>query len=84
VTKSTHRVEVVRIGTIEKHPNADSLGVVRVYGYFCCVRLADWRPGDLAAYVVPDSLVPVDHPEFRFLADASKGRSHHRVKVRTI
>jgi RNA ligase (TIGR02306 family) len=82
--KSTHRVEIVRIGTIEKHPNADALGVVRVYGYACCVRLADWRPGDLAAYVVPDSLVPLDRKEFAFLADASKGKAHHRVKVRTM
>jgi RNA ligase (TIGR02306 family) len=82
--KSTHRVEVVRIGVIEKHPNADALGVVHVYGYTCCVRLADWRPGDLAAYVVPDSLVPLDRPEFAFLAPASKGRTHHRVKVRTM
>lgn len=82
--KSTHRVEVVRIGAIEKHPNADALGVVRVYGYTCCVRLADWRPGDLAAYVVPDSLVPLDRKEFAFLADASKPRAHHRVKVRTM
>ncbi len=83
-SKSTHRAEVVRIGTIEKHPNADALGVVRVYGYTCCVRLADWRPGDLAAYVVPDSLVPLDRKEFAFLADASKVRAHHRVKVRTM
>ena len=82
--KSTHRVEVVRLGAIEKHPNADALGVVHVYGYTCCVRLADWHAGDLAAYVVPDSLVPVDRPEFRFLADASKGRTHHRIKVRTM
>lgn len=84
MTKSTHRVEVVRIGTIEKHPNADALGIVRIFGYTCCVRLADWKPGDLAAYVVPDSLVPLDRPEFKFLADASKGKSQHRVKVRNM
>lgn len=82
--KSTHRVEVVRLGAVEKHPNADALGIVRVYGYTCCVRLAEWKEGDLAAYVVPDSLVPLDRPEFAFLAASSKGRTHHRIKVRTM
>jgi tRNA-binding EMAP/Myf-like protein len=29
---STHRVDVVQITEIEKHPNADALGIVRVLG----------------------------------------------------
>jgi RNA ligase (TIGR02306 family) len=74
---STHRVEVIRIGEIEKHPNADSLGIVRIYGYTCCVRLGDFQPGDLAAYIVPDSVVP-DTPAFAFL------QGHRRIKVRRL
>lgn len=70
--KSTHRVEVVRVAAVEKHPDADSLGIVRVYGYTCCIRFAEWKAGDLAAYVVPDSLVPLDRPEFAFLAQQGK------------
>jgi len=76
--KSTHRVEVVRINEIEKHPNADSLGIVRVYGYTCCVRLGDFHPGDLVAYVVPDSVVPTDVPAFAFL------NGHKRITVKRL
>ena len=47
---STHSVDVVRIAEIAKHPNADSLGLVRVFGYTCAVRLGDFHPGDLVAY----------------------------------
>jgi RNA ligase (TIGR02306 family) len=74
--KSTHRVEVVPL-VLEKHPNADKLSVVRVYGYTCCTQTDQWYTPDgtvdqLAAWVPPDSLVPVDRPEFSFLASEAK------------
>ncbi len=72
--KSTHKVEVVRI-KLEPHPNADRLQIARVFDYTCCVALGQFRDGDLAAYIVPDSVVP-DRPEFAFLGD------HRRIKVR--
>lgn len=81
--KSTHKVEVVRLGKIDKHPNADSLGIVHVFDYTVVVRLSDWKEGDLAAYVVPDSLVPVRRPEFAFLASVTKS-DLHRVKVKRL
>jgi RNA ligase (TIGR02306 family) len=68
---STHKVEVIRINEIEKHPNADSLGLVRVGGWTCAVRLGDWQPGDLAAYVEPDYVVP-DVEAFAFLKGARR------------
>jgi len=75
--KSTHKVEVVRIA-LKPHPNADQLSVVDVFdGYPCCVRTQDWKDGDLAAYVPPDSVVDVSRPEFAFL---DKGKPKHRVK----
>lgn len=61
-------VNVVRIGAIEKHPNADTLGIVTVHdGYPVCVRLDDWKPGDLAAYLPVDSVVDKSRPEFAWL-----------------
>lgn len=66
---STHRVEVVRIGEIEKHPNADTLGIVKVWGYTALVRLGDFAEGDLAAYIEPDYVVPLERIEFAFLKD---------------
>ena len=74
--KSTHRTEVIRV-RLEPHPNADSLSIVRPWGYTVCVRTADWKDGDLGAYVVPDSIVP-NSPTFAFLGE------HRRVKVRRL
>lgn len=76
---STHKVEVVPI-KLEKHPNADTLSVVQVFGGFpCCVRTADWKDGDLAAYIPPDSVVDVGRPEFVFLAKGTKTK--HRIRT---
>lgn len=77
MTKSTHRVDVVKVH-LEAHPNADSLSVVRVYGYTVCVRTADWAEGDLGAYVPPDSVVDSSRPEFAFLA------GHERIRVKRL
>lgn len=63
---STHKVEVVKLGPVRKHPNADSLGLVDVWGYTCAVRLGEWNEGDLAAYIEPDYVVPNDE-RFAFL-----------------
>src|SRR5438046_3480508 len=75
---STHKVEVVRIERIEKHENADTLGIVNVFGgYPCCVRLGDFKEGDLAAYIPPESVCPATEP-FAFLGD------HRRIKVKRL
>lgn len=42
MTKSTHKVEVVPV-VLEKHDNADSLSIVRPWGYSVCVKTADWQ-----------------------------------------
>lgn len=75
--KSTHRCEVVPI-VLEPHPNADSLSVVKIFngGYQCVVRTKDWIGADRGAFIVPDSIVPTDRPEFTFL------EGHTRVRVR--
>lgn len=65
-TKSTHKVEVVPV-VLEKHPNADSLSIIRVFGYTVCGRTSDWEGVTQAAWIPPDSLVPVNRPEFSFL-----------------
>ena len=74
--KSTHRVEVVPV-VLEKHPNADSLSVVHVYGYTVCVRTEDWQGRSLGAYLPPDSVCP-DTPMFAFLGEQK------RIKVRKL
>jgi RNA ligase (TIGR02306 family) len=73
---STHEIKVVRLGAIEKHPNADSLGITHISGYNVIVRLSDWKEGDLGVYIEPDYVVPENEPEFLFL----NGKTRIKVK----
>ena len=66
--KSTHQVEVVEV-KLTKHPNADSLSIVKIDGFQVVVRTSDWKDGDLGAYIKPDTLVHTGKPIFRFLGD---------------
>lgn len=84
---STHKAEVVPIEDIQKHPNADKLSIVKLFGggFQVVVKTEDWRPGDFGIYVTPDSLVPLDRPEFSWLRDLGRkpylvdGKEYHRV-----
>ena len=81
--KSTHRVEVVPVA-LEPHPNADTLSIVRVFGYQVCVRTADWKDKTTGAYIVPDSMVPVGRPEFKFLEDPKRPGEPVRVRAKKL
>jgi tRNA-binding EMAP/Myf-like protein len=78
---SEFRVEVVRLGPIEKHPNADTLGITQVHGgYPVIVKLGDFQEGDLATYIPVDAIVDGDLMEFAFLGAGKK----HRIKAKKI
>lgn len=82
---STHQAPVVRLN-IEPHPNADNLGIVTVFGMSkVVVNKHDWKDGDLAAYIQPDSLVDTSRPEFSFLAKKQPcpDASHVFERIRT-
>lgn len=63
---ANHRVNVVRIDELHKHPNADSLSIVVIGGYQVVVKTENYKVGDLAIYIQPDSVVPAI-PQFAFL-----------------
>lgn len=44
--------------SVVKHPNADSLDIVKVLGYECIVRKDIWKVGDLCVFIEPDSVLP--------------------------
>jgi hypothetical protein len=84
---STHRVNVVKIEEVLPHPNADTLGIVYIGGYQVVVKKDDFRVGDLALYVQPDTIVPATEP-FKFLwadrefADGTIPERLRRITVR--
>src|ERR1700689_4292492 len=85
--KSNHRVNIVRITELEKHPNADSLSIVRIGGDQVVVKTENYIAGDLAIYIQPDSVVPQAKP-FEFLwadkafPDGVVPEKYRRITVR--
>lgn len=71
--KTTHRVEVVPV-SLEPHPNADTLSVVRVFGFNVVVKTADWEGKSFGAYIPPDSICP-DTPEYAWLGERRRIRA---------
>ena len=70
---SVHQANVIRISKVLPHPNAESLGICQIGGFSVCVRLEDFKAGDLAIYIEPDTICP-DTPEFAFLGNNKKIR----------
>lgn len=64
---SEFKVEVVQLGPIEKHPNADSLGLTTVFGFPVIIRLGELKEGDKAIYIPVDAVVPKEDLRFSFL-----------------
>src|SRR5712692_8072406 len=71
--KSNHRVPVVKIEDMRKHPNADTLDIISVGGYQVISKTGTFRPGDLGVYIQPDSIVP-EAPQFAFLWEKTEER----------
>lgn len=51
---------VVRIESVTKHPNADSLSLTEVEGCPVIFRTEDFKVGDLAVYLPIESVIPED------------------------
>lgn len=76
---SEFRVEVVQLGKIGKHPNADSLSITQVLGEYPVIfRTGEFAEGELAVYVSIDAVVPADDPRWEFLA------GHRRIKAKRL
>lgn len=81
---------VVRIVSVDLHPGADRLVLVRfalhegeTYPDAVVAGKDEYQAGDLAVYVSPDSVVPIDHPEFAFLSSRPDGRGKSKFRVRS-
>lgn len=80
---STHSVNVVRVGPVLPHPNADKLELTKVGEYTCVIPKGVYREGDLAAYIEPDYVVPATE-QFAFLGTREKDRRVGAKKLRGI
>lgn len=80
---SKHEAIVHKI-KIEQHPNPEviNLGVVKLDDYCCVVNKNQWKDGDLAVYIEPDTLVDTKLPQFSFLADKANEDGKYRVTTR--
>jgi RNA ligase (TIGR02306 family) len=82
---STHEALVVKVGPILPHPDPETirLGLTKVWDYTVVVAKDQWQEGQLAVYIEPDTLVPLDRPEFSFLSKGD-GRTQERIKARRL
>jgi hypothetical protein len=64
--KSDHRVNIVRLGEPRVHTNADTLEIFDIEGYQVVTKKGNFKAGDLAVYIQPDSVVPQTEA-FRFI-----------------
>jgi len=74
---STHNIFFVPV-KLEKHPNADTLSVVRVFGWNVVVKTSEWASREHGIYIPPDYVVP-DTESFAWLNGHGSGR---RIRVR--
>lgn len=63
---NTSEVNIVRIGPVTVHPNADKLELTQVGGYQMVIGKGQFKEGDLAVFVQPDCVVPQTDP-FKFI-----------------
>ena len=81
---SKHIVEVVRIGKILPHPDPEvtKLELTHVMGWQVVIGKGAFKEGDLAVYIEPDYMVPLDRSEFAFLKkSAAPDATHKRITV---
>ena len=69
--KSTHETRLVRLGPPRVHTNADTLEIFDIGGYQVVTKKGNFKAGDLAVYIQPDSVVP-QTPAFDFLEGKSR------------
>lgn len=81
---SEHIIDIIEIGKIEKHENADTLGIVRIHGFQACVKLGQFKDYDRAIYIEPDYMIPLARPEFAFLKKEGETKEKHRIKVQKL
>lgn len=77
---SEFKVEVVVVGRLTKHPNADSLSCTTVNGLNVITKTGGLMEGDHAVYIPEDAVVPLNKPVFEFLRRHPED-THARIRA---
>lgn len=87
---STHQAELVKVN-LRKHPNADKLSLIDIYGYTYVGQTEKWESVAYGIWFCPDTLVDTTRPEFsellpdaKFNADSTKGGVYARIKAKKL
>lgn len=75
---SEWKVQVVKVGALTKHPNADRLLMTKIFDYPVLTAIGEFQEGDIAVYVPVDSVTPPDDPRWEFL------KGHNRIKAKRL
>lgn len=87
---SNHKVETFLLeeNMLQKHNNADTLSVIKIptTEFTYVAKTADWIPliGHLVSFILPDSIVPLDRPEFAFLGTRPKDARIRAKRLRGV
>jgi hypothetical protein len=65
-TIDTHQALIYRIGEVRPHPNADKLELTDLAGYQMVIGKGQYKTGDFAVFIQPDSVIPQTEP-FKFI-----------------
>jgi RNA ligase (TIGR02306 family) len=76
---SKFSVPVLRLASVEPHPNADRLDYAVIGGYRAVVAKNAFKAGDLAIYIPTDAVVPPDVAERFGIAAHLTGEAKNRV-----
>ena len=85
--KANHQANIVRVTEIKEHTNADTLEIIPIGEYQVVSKKGQFKIGDLAVYIQPDSVVPQTEP-FRFIwqdyvvIDGTVPEKRRRITVR--
>jgi RNA ligase (TIGR02306 family) len=78
---STFAVEVVRLGAILPHPNADKIELAEIGGYHAVVQKGIHASGGIAVYVPEDAVLPFELIEAWGFTGKLAGKAKNRVKA---
>lgn len=78
---STFKVEIVKVGGVIPHPNADRLDLLQIKDWQCVSTKGNFKQGDTALYIPIDSILPHEVESKIFGPDAKVKLHHSRVKT---